>query len=139
MNSRKLEGTEEVRPPRLTTNGKGLGLQSRGSGPLLFPERFVQSAAPLHLVHVRGTHRGVGILPSAGPSLCVIAPVLMPQDLPDTPLRYLQITLGESTAPRSGTPCIGPATSGIPRGAERGGFEPPTPELLTKRSSSSTS
>src|ERR687897_2766265 len=78
MNSRKLEGTEEVRPPRLTTNGKGLELQSRGSGPLLFPERFVQSAAPPHLVHVRGTHRGVGILPSAGPSLCVIAPVLWP-------------------------------------------------------------
>jgi hypothetical protein len=28
--------------------------------PILFQERFVQSAAPPHLVHVRGNHRGTG-------------------------------------------------------------------------------
>src|SRR5215207_3013699 len=44
----------------------------RGSGLFLFPERFVQFAAPPHLVHVRGNHRGVGILPCAGPSLCAL-------------------------------------------------------------------
>src|SRR5918995_6919671 len=99
MNSRKLEGTEEVRAPPLTTNGKGWGLQSRGSGPLLFPEQFVQSAAPPHLVHVRGTtHRGVGILPSAGPSLCVIAPVRYPM----VPHSYLFRRLQYGTRNRKG-------------------------------------
>ena len=40
----------------------------RGFGPFLFPERFVQSDAPTHLVPVRGNYRGVGIHPSVGPS-----------------------------------------------------------------------
>jgi hypothetical protein len=51
-----------------------------GWWPFLFPEQFVQSPAPPHLVHVRGTHRGAGILPSVGPSICAIAPVLTLKD-----------------------------------------------------------
>src|SRR5215204_265248 len=41
----------------------------RGSGPFLFPERFVQFAASPHLVHVRGNTTRDRHPPSAGPSL----------------------------------------------------------------------
>jgi hypothetical protein len=50
-----------------------LRFEPRGLGPFLFPEQFVQSAAPPRLVHVRGTHRGLAssLHPSASPLFLV--------------------------------------------------------------------
>src|SRR5918994_542415 len=63
----------------------------RDPGPFLFPERFVQFAAPPHLVHRRGNIKGPAPSHSAGPSFCAIAPVLTAQSRTIVPLPHSRL------------------------------------------------